>query len=167
LFIISAVLSQVTFHQPGFSVARINAENPVKKDLRDLPPLFRHRTGSMRSIDSDLRVISAPYCLRLALKKPESVRHVGFQNELVKIFCQEILLSLFAESFVLILISNVCFGRVDLERKYDFRCDLNLNLRFPEKTREGSVGAPRLRGLSPTAVGGRETRSGRRPRGAV
>jgi hypothetical protein len=75
------MLSKMTFHQPGFRVVRIDAENSVKKDLGDVPPFFGHRTGGMRPVDSDLRVISAPFWFRLALKKPESVCHVGFQNE--------------------------------------------------------------------------------------
>jgi hypothetical protein len=97
LFIISAVVSKMTLHQPGFRVARVNAENPVEKDLGDLPPFFGHRTGSVRPIDSDLGVISAPIGFRLALKKPESISHVGFQNELLKLYCQEFLRTLFAE----------------------------------------------------------------------
>ncbi len=62
MFIISAVVSKMTFHQPCFRVARVNAENPVEKDLGDLPPFFGHRTRSVRSIDSDLGVISASIC---------------------------------------------------------------------------------------------------------
>ena len=90
LVIISAMLSKMTFHQPGFRVARINAQNPVKKDLSDIPSFFGHRTCSVRPINSDLGVISAPGCIRLALEKSEPVCHVGFQNEPLNVLCQEI-----------------------------------------------------------------------------
>ena len=54
MFIFSAVLSKVTFHQPGFGMAWIDAENSVKENLCDVPTFFRHRSSSVRPIDSNV-----------------------------------------------------------------------------------------------------------------
>ena len=36
----------------------IYAENSIKEDLCNLPSFFRHRTGGVRSIDANMRVIT-------------------------------------------------------------------------------------------------------------
>jgi len=59
MFIFSAVLSNVTLHQPGFRMVWIDTENSVEENLRDIPTFFRHRTGSVRAIDTNVRVITA------------------------------------------------------------------------------------------------------------
>jgi hypothetical protein len=43
LFIFSAMMSDVALHQPRFCMVRIDIQNTVDKDLRDLPPFFRNR----------------------------------------------------------------------------------------------------------------------------
>ena len=40
LFVFTTVVSEMTFHQPGFRMAWINSENPVEKDLGDVPTFF-------------------------------------------------------------------------------------------------------------------------------
>ena len=90
MFVFSTMLTEMTFHQPRFSMMCINAEDSIKKDLSNLPTFFRHRTGSVRSIDSNLRVITARIRFELASKKPESVCHIEFQNVPEKYFCQEL-----------------------------------------------------------------------------
>jgi len=54
MFVFSAVLSQVTLHQPGFGMVWIDTQNTVKEYLCDIPAFFRHRTGRVRPIDSNM-----------------------------------------------------------------------------------------------------------------
>jgi hypothetical protein len=56
------VVTEQTLHQPGFGMVWIDIENPIKKDLGDLPPFFRNRSSGVTPIDANHRVIVVVVC---------------------------------------------------------------------------------------------------------
>ena len=46
-FILSAVLTQVTLHQPGFRVVRIDVQNAIEEDLGNAPTFLRNRSSGV------------------------------------------------------------------------------------------------------------------------
>lgn len=47
LFILSAMLAQMTFHEPGLGVPGIDSQNSVQKYLRNVPAFFGNCTCSV------------------------------------------------------------------------------------------------------------------------
>jgi hypothetical protein len=47
------VVPEQTFHQPGFGMVRIHLDNPVEKNLRNVPSFFRHCPGGVTAVDTD------------------------------------------------------------------------------------------------------------------
>jgi len=99
MFIFSTVLSDVTLHQPGLGVSRINAEDSIEEDLCDVPSFFRHRTSSVGPIDSNLRVIVLGMRLQMSSKKRESTCHIEIQSERNRDLCQDFGLIKIYENF--------------------------------------------------------------------
>lgn len=46
-FIFPAVLTQVTLHQPGFCVVRIDFQNAIEEDLGNAPTFLRNRSSGV------------------------------------------------------------------------------------------------------------------------
>jgi hypothetical protein len=57
LFIFATVMPEMTFHQPGLSMVRIDLQYAVNKDLGNLPTFFRNRTCRVGPVDADLRIL--------------------------------------------------------------------------------------------------------------
>jgi hypothetical protein len=76
LLIGSAVLSQMTLHQPRLGVTRVNGENSVEKDLGDLPTFLRHCPGNVRAVNPNLRLFTATDVRCFAAEYPKNSRHL-------------------------------------------------------------------------------------------
>jgi hypothetical protein len=58
LIVLPTVLSKKTFHQPCLRQIRRYVQNPVEKDLGNLPPFLGESASRMPSIHSENRVIT-------------------------------------------------------------------------------------------------------------
>jgi hypothetical protein len=57
LFIFTAVMSEVTLHQPRLGTVWINLQDTVNENLGNFPTFFGDRTRCMRPVDADLRIV--------------------------------------------------------------------------------------------------------------
>lgn len=57
LLIFATVMSEMTLHQPGLGMMRIDIQDTVDEDLSDLPTFFGNRSCSVRPVDTDLGIL--------------------------------------------------------------------------------------------------------------
>jgi hypothetical protein len=53
-----AVVAQESLHEPRFSVVGVDVENPIEKDLGNVPAFFRDCAGDVPSVDANHGVVT-------------------------------------------------------------------------------------------------------------
>jgi len=53
-----AVVAQESFHEPRFSMVGIYVENPIEKNLGNVPSFFGDCAGDVTPVDADHRVVT-------------------------------------------------------------------------------------------------------------
>jgi hypothetical protein len=61
------VVAKESLHEPRFSMMRIHFENPIEKDLGDVPPFLGDCAGDVTAVHANHRVVTSGLvnCVRL------------------------------------------------------------------------------------------------------
>ena len=59
------VVAHESLHEPRFSVVRIDVENPIEKDLGNVPAFFRDCAGDVAPVDANHRVVTSGLDVRV------------------------------------------------------------------------------------------------------
>ena len=59
------VVAQESLHEPRFSVVRVDVENPIEKDLGNVPAVLGDCAGDVASVDANHRVVTSGLVVRV------------------------------------------------------------------------------------------------------
>ena len=65
------VVAQESLHEPRFSVMRIDVENPIEKDLGNVPAFFGDCASDMPPVDANHRVVTSGLVVRVRLEETD------------------------------------------------------------------------------------------------